>query len=563
MLGIIFDLRGERNGYGDGDLYGESCECAIAVVDTCAVTMNMRKLAIFVMVFLPICLGAQDVRYANIVLTSGGFPYATIRVCTEPASGTPCTPLATNIYSDPGGTQPLSNPFTSDVNGNFNFFGNPTTTYHVQVSGTGLVTYDIPYITLSGAGQPLQVNGTSISAGDVVNLNGSTPAAPANGLNVIWQESTSGATANVSAAVVGDGVSTDCLLGTGIFSACPGSSSGVTGSGASGQVAYWNGTSTLTGSTTFTFSTVSADATLFMGQNNTTQGRVELFGSSSGSGNILLAGPGPYGSITGLNTPNSTLAFGASPFIMVGKATEFDPASISAISSTSNIVSVTCTCDFPSGVYVNISSVTDATFDGNYLITSVTSGGTGTEVFTYGLSGSNRSSSGGYAQLYTAGSAYYGSTGSNVLGSPGLFLYAPAGTTVGNAPIGINLIVGAVTSNGLAGGPINLIAGDSANGSEAAGSINLTAGSGINSSAVINGGSINLNLGAPTGGGTAGVMGLGSGATVASLPAASTVPGSVAYVTDSTSISAEGQTCAGSSSNKALAFSNGTVWKCF
>lgn len=51
--------------------------------------------------------------------------------------------------------------------------------------------------------------------------------------------------------------------------------------------------------------------------------------------------------------------------------------------------------------------------------------------------------------------------------------------------------------------------------------------------------------------------------TVATLPSASANPGGIAYVTDSTAVAAEGQTCAGSSSNKALAFSNGTVWKCF
>jgi hypothetical protein len=51
--------------------------------------------------------------------------------------------------------------------------------------------------------------------------------------------------------------------------------------------------------------------------------------------------------------------------------------------------------------------------------------------------------------------------------------------------------------------------------------------------------------------------------TVGSLPTASSNAGKTMYVTDSTSVAAEGQTCVGSSSNKALAFSNGSVWKCF
>jgi hypothetical protein len=50
---------------------------------------------------------------------------------------------------------------------------------------------------------------------------------------------------------------------------------------------------------------------------------------------------------------------------------------------------------------------------------------------------------------------------------------------------------------------------------------------------------------------------------VGSLPAAASNAGTVIYVSDSTAIATEGQTCAGGSGNTALAFSNGSVWKCF
>lgn len=52
--------------------------------------------------------------------------------------------------------------------------------------------------------------------------------------------------------------------------------------------------------------------------------------------------------------------------------------------------------------------------------------------------------------------------------------------------------------------------------------------------------------------------------TVGALPAAAS-GNKYQYraVSDSTAVSAEGQTCVGGSSNAALAFSNGTVWKCF
>lgn len=51
---------------------------------------------------------------------------------------------------------------------------------------------------------------------------------------------------------------------------------------------------------------------------------------------------------------------------------------------------------------------------------------------------------------------------------------------------------------------------------------------------------------------------------VGALPAAAAGnKGQMRSVSDSTAIGAEGQTCVGGSTNAALAFSNGTVWKCF
>lgn len=55
----------------------------------------------------------------------------------------------------------------------------------------------------------------------------------------------------------------------------------------------------------------------------------------------------------------------------------------------------------------------------------------------------------------------------------------------------------------------------------------------------------------------------GVGILVGALPSAAANAGKMIYVTDSTAIAAEGQACTGSSTNKALAFSNGTGWKCF
>ena len=50
---------------------------------------------------------------------------------------------------------------------------------------------------------------------------------------------------------------------------------------------------------------------------------------------------------------------------------------------------------------------------------------------------------------------------------------------------------------------------------------------------------------------------------VGALPSAATYAGGLLTVNDSTAIATEGQTCAGGGTVRALAFSNGTVWKCF
>jgi hypothetical protein len=56
---------------------------------------------------------------------------------------------------------------------------------------------------------------------------------------------------------------------------------------------------------------------------------------------------------------------------------------------------------------------------------------------------------------------------------------------------------------------------------------------------------------------------LNSNGVVSALPSAAANTGKMMVVTDSTAISAEGQTCVGSGTAIALAFSNGTIWKCF
>src|SRR5262249_10237705 len=91
---------------------------------------------------------AQGTRKDDIVFNSRGVPLAgaAIRVCTMPASGQPCTPLAL-IYSDPALTQALANPTSSDGLGNYHFYAAPGK-YMIEISGPGITTKQIPDVII-------------------------------------------------------------------------------------------------------------------------------------------------------------------------------------------------------------------------------------------------------------------------------------------------------------------------------------------------------------------------------------------------------------------------------
>ena len=91
---------------------------------------------------------AQGSRKDDIVFNSRGIPLAgaTVRVCTMPASGQPCTPLAL-LYSDSGLTQALANPTTTDGMGNYFFYAAPGQ-YEIEISGPQITTKQIPNVIL-------------------------------------------------------------------------------------------------------------------------------------------------------------------------------------------------------------------------------------------------------------------------------------------------------------------------------------------------------------------------------------------------------------------------------
>jgi hypothetical protein len=92
---------------------------------------------------------AQGSRKDGIVFNSRGIPLAgaTVRVCTMPASGQPCAPLA-QIYSDAALTQAIANPTTTDGLGNYFFYAAPGR-YEIEISGPGITTKQTPDVILS------------------------------------------------------------------------------------------------------------------------------------------------------------------------------------------------------------------------------------------------------------------------------------------------------------------------------------------------------------------------------------------------------------------------------
>src|ERR1019366_710037 len=73
--------------------------------------------------FCGVNVRAQGSRKDDVVFNAQGRPMAgaTVRICTSAATGQPCTPLAL-IYSDPGLTQALANPISTDGLGNYTFY---------------------------------------------------------------------------------------------------------------------------------------------------------------------------------------------------------------------------------------------------------------------------------------------------------------------------------------------------------------------------------------------------------------------------------------------------------
>lgn len=121
--------------------------------------MNIRhKVLGTAALILGSCIGlyAQGLRVApGLTVTVPNGPavsFPVFRVCTEPATGTNCTPLA-NLFLDRAMTQAASNPITGDVNGNIPVVYTVPGRVHLQITSAIIAQIDMADIVVADATQ--------------------------------------------------------------------------------------------------------------------------------------------------------------------------------------------------------------------------------------------------------------------------------------------------------------------------------------------------------------------------------------------------------------------------
>lgn len=311
----------------------------------------------------------QGTRKDDIVFNSRGIPLAgaSVRICAMPASGQPCTPLA-QIYSDPGLTQALANPTTTDGMGNYFFYAAPGK-YEVEISGPGITTKQLPNVILpSDPSSPSFTGGISafslnLSGNLTVNGNTTVVGSLASGtLNLTNQGTPPGA---ASAGTVNLYSKTaDKKL---YYKDDTGAESGPISTGGSG--AQTNITNTFTASQNF-------DADLHYKGPNPYYDLVR-FGLYTGTGGAISC------SITGgsaiASCPGGIGDFAVGQGIEIpqaGVTPTFNPWGVTSIinfSRSSNVATYTYTYTTPvlgAGQTVSIAGLSDPTFNGNFTVSS-------------------------------------------------------------------------------------------------------------------------------------------------------------------------------------------------
>lgn len=140
------------------------------------------------------------------------------------------TPTLTTNGTTITSTAPILCPANSNC---YSVSGTPTVGFGFGNFGSGQMPAVYGVGGLAGQVLALKVNGANVVTFPSIpaaNFNAASPVAPTNGLNVTWQQAVGNPT-TISAALVGDGVQSDCYLGIGVFGSCVNSSSTTTVTG--------------------------------------------------------------------------------------------------------------------------------------------------------------------------------------------------------------------------------------------------------------------------------------------------------------------------------------------
>jgi len=146
---------------------------------------------------------AQGFSIYGQAISTYGTPAANtpVRVCLTTSSGTPCTPTIT-IYADAGLTTPIANPTTTDANGNYVFFVNPTVGPYALIQigpiGTSYYSY-IETLSAPGAGTTV-FSIVSFGAKCALGVDDSVP--DQNAINAAYALSQSGTSPYASGPIV-------------------------------------------------------------------------------------------------------------------------------------------------------------------------------------------------------------------------------------------------------------------------------------------------------------------------------------------------------------------------
>lgn len=224
---------------------------------------------------------AQGVQHYNIALKSttpsgssgiGGavaqpINGASITVClgsVAPSPGTTCNPT-TNIFSNAGLTNALSNPFNADVNGNYTFFAAGGVQYVVSVGGVGLTTFSYVWSA-------------------PINTSANLTLASLNVTGLTTLSTTNVASLTSSGAVTGTAISGTSMTDSGLTSGnCVQATTGGLLTTASGPCGTSSGTITATGSP------AAGNLTKFSGATSITNGDLSGDVTTSGTTTATVA----------------------------------------------------------------------------------------------------------------------------------------------------------------------------------------------------------------------------------------------------------------------------------